>query len=531
MRKGARRGLWVAAILLLIVGAVVFQRLTRATPYVRDQVVSTLNSRFASQVELDLLEVSVFPRPEILGEGLNLRHNGRTDVPPLVTVPSFSASAGLFGLTAKPLRLNTVTLDGLEIRIPAGGINGGTPQEKGPSQAAGITAPPPTNHPASHGRPANVRVDLMVAKTAALEIASKDPTKLPRRFDIQNLEMSGLGEADGTPFKAALTNPKPRGRIDTEGRFGPWHTDDPRQTPIRGDYLFGSANLDTIKGIGGTLSSAGEYKGVLERIEVTGHTETPDFVIDIAGQPMPLTTTFSAVVDGTNGNTWLERVEATLRKTTIVARGAVVRAVDVKGRHIALDVAIDAGRLEDLLALAVHSARPPMTGAVMLKTHLVIPAGEEDVVDKLQLAGEFQLAEARFTNLDVQRRVNALSRKGQGDEASGNEGESAVSNLRGRFALRDGTIRFSNLTFAVPGAIVQLAGIYNLRNEAIDFGGHLLLDATLAEMTTGIKSVVARIAQPLFRRPGGGSKLPIRISGTRSNPAFGLDVKRALTPG
>jgi len=237
------------------------------------------------------------------------------------------------------------------------------------------------------------------------------------------------------------------------------------------------------------------------------------------------------VVDGTNGNTWLERVEATLRKTTIVARGAVVRAVDVKGRHIALDVAIDAGRLEDLLALAVRSARPPMTGAVMLKTHLVIPAGEEDVVDKLQLAGEFQLAEARFANLDVQRRVNALSRKGQGDEASGNEGESAVSNLRGRFALRDGTIRFSNLTFAVPGAIVQLAGIYNLRNEAIDFGGHLLLDATLAEMTTGIKSVVARIAQPLFRRPGGGSKLPIRISGTRSNPAFGLDVKRALTPG
>jgi hypothetical protein len=194
-------------------------------------------------------------------------------------------------------------------------------------------------------------------------------------------------------------------------------------------------------------------------------------------------------------------------------------------------VAIDAGRLEDLLALAVRSAKPPMTGAVMLKTHLVIPAGEEDVVDKLQLAGEFQLAEARFTNLDVQRRVNALSRKGQGDEASGNEGESAVSNLRGRFALRDGTIRFSNLTFAVPGAIVQLAGIYNLRNEAIDFGGHLLLDATLTEMTTGIKSVVARIAQPLFRRPGGGSKLPIRISGTRSNPAFGLDVKRALTPG
>jgi hypothetical protein len=244
-----------------------------------------------------------------------------------------------------------------------------------------------------------------------------------------------------------------------------------------------------------------------------------------------LATTFEAVVDGTNGNTWLERVEATLRETTIVARGAVVRARDVRGRHIAMDVTIDGGRLEDLLALAVKSTRPPVTGAVTVRTQLVIPAGEEDVVDKLQLKGDFQLAQARFTNLDVQRRVNTLSRRGQGDERGEAEGETAVSNLRGRFVMGGGTIRFSDLTFAVPGAIVQIAGAYNLRNEAIDFAGDLLLDATLADMTSGLKSVAVRIVQPLFRRPGGGSKLPIRISGTRSRPTFGLDVRRALTRG
>ncbi len=531
MRTGLRRGLWVTAILLLIVGAVLFERVTRVTPYVRDQVVSALNARFASQVELNSLQVNVFPRPEVLGQGLILRHNGRRDVPPLLTVPSFSASAGLLGLSAMPLRLKTVLLDGLEINIPAGGLDSGKNQDQPASRGAGITAPPPPDHPASHGASTTVLVDLLVARTAALEIASKDPTKLPRRFDIHDLEMRHIGEASGAPFRAALTNPKPKGRIDTEGTFGPWHAEDPRLTPIRGEYLFGSANLDTIKGIGGTLSSGGRYRGVLERIEVTGQTETPDFVIDIAGQPLPLATTFEAVVDGTNGNTWLERVEATLRQTTIVARGAVVRARDVKGRHIALDVTIDGGRLEDLLALAVKSTIPPVTGAVTVRTHLVIPAGEEDVVDKLQLKGEFQLAEARFTNLDVQRRVNTLSRRGQGDEAGEVEGESAVSNLRGRFVMGGGTIRFSDLTFAVPGAIVQIAGAYNLRTEAIDFAGHLLLDATLAEMTTGLKSFAVRIVQPLFRRPGGGSKLPIRISGTRSRPAFGLDIKRALTPG
>ena len=50
-------------------------------------------------------------------------------------------------------------------------------------------------------------------------------------------------------------------------------------------------------------------------------------------------------------------------------------------------------------------------------------------------------------------------------------------------------------------------------------------------MTSGFKSIVARVAQPFFRRPGGGTRLPIRVAGTPEQPQFGLDVKRALTPG
>jgi hypothetical protein len=40
--------------------------------------------------------------------------------------------------------------------------------------------------------------------------------------------------------------------------------------------------------------------------------------------------------------------------------------------------------------------------------------------------------------------------------------------------------------------------------------------------------MLARIAQPFFRRPGGGSRMPIRISGTRENPSFGVDLKKAF---
>jgi hypothetical protein len=65
----------------------------------------------------------------------------------------------------------------------------------------------------------------------------------------------------------------------------------------------------------------------------------------------------------------------------------------------------------------------------------------------------------------------------------------------------------------------------------MDFTGELLTDATLSDMTSGFKSLLARVAQPFFRRAGGGSRLPIRISGTRGKPEFGLDVRRVFRRG
>jgi hypothetical protein len=287
-----------------------------------------------------------------------------------------------------------------------------------------------------------------------------------------------------------------------------------------------------IKGISGILSSVGSYTGVLERIEVEGQTETPDFSIDLAGQPVSLTTRFKAVVDGTNGDTFLENVEAKLNQSTILARGSVIRTEDVKGRRIMLDVRLDGARLEDLMTLAVKADKPPLVGRINLTTSVVLPAGPEDVIERLQLKGQFNLAQARFTNVNVQRRITTLSRRGRGEETDeGAESERIVSNLRGQFVMRDAVLTFTNLTFAVPGSVVQLSGSYNLRSEEMAFRGALLTDATLADMTSGVKSLIARAAQPFFRREGGGTRVPIRIVGTRDKPQFGLDVGRVFGKG
>jgi hypothetical protein len=515
-----RRALLAFAFLVLIAAAAVLGvRAARVTPHVRTLAIASLESRLDSKADIDSLQVSAFPEPRLSGTGLSLRWKGRLDVPPLVRIGRFSASAGFYGLTGTPVRLRTIELDSLAIHVPPGGF-----RVKDGNSAPRIDERPP--RPTRDG----LAIEEIIAHAARLEIASTKAGKPPRRFDIHDLHIFGFGQHDGADFQAVLTNPTPEGRVQTVGRFGPWRSDDPRRTPLHGNYVFKGADLNTIKGLGGTLASRGTYDGVLERIEIEGSTETPDFSIDVAGQPVPLTTHFKAVVDGTNGDTWLEDVTATLQASHIKARGAVIRAEDVKGRHVTLDITIEKARIEDLLKLAMKDTKAPLTGAVRMKTKFFLPAGPDDVIRKLRLDGTFALDQAKFMNLDVQRRISELSQRGRGNETP-DERASVVSKLRGRFVLRDSALRFSDLTFAVPGAIVQLAGRYHLEAETLDFAGHLLLDASLRDTTSGFKAVLAVIAQPFFRRPGGGSRLPIRVSGTRAKPQFGLDMKKAFLTG
>ena len=518
--------------LLLLAGVLLFVIMAAAAGWfvwalrperVREHLVTAVSDRFDARVEVEDAQISIVPRPAINGKRLRIHlRDAATDAPPLVSVNAFQASAPFAGLVGPKVRLGNVTLIGTDIRIPPGGLT-------------------PTVESLDVGRPGHARsdnrtsiiIDEIVSRDATLEIATRKATKLPRVFEIHDLVMHGFGLPEGARFQAGVTNPIPHGRVETTGVFGPWLTEEPSLTPIRGEYSFRNADLDDIKGINGTLSSVGQYRGTLERIEVDGQTETPNFSIDLANQPVPLFTRFKAIVDGTNGDTWLDRVDAKLGQSNIVASGAVVRDRDVKGRHVALDIQIREARIEDVLRLAVKAAKSPMTGRMELTTTFLLPAGDQDVIDRLNLDGQFRLAQARFSNIDLQKRIEALSLRARGkqDEEPTGGGSSVVSNMRGKFIMRGAKLDFKELTFMIPGAEVRLAGIYDMRGEALDFKGELLVEASLSEMTSGFKSFLARLAQPFFRRPGGGSRFPIKITGPREKPEFGLDMGRVFRRG
>jgi hypothetical protein len=66
-----------------------------------------------------------------------------------------------------------------------------------------------------------------------------------------------------------------------------------------------------------------------------------------------------------------------------------------------------------------------------------------------------------------------------------------------------------------------------MKQEDIAFDGNLYMDAKLSQTVTGFKSLLLKVVDPLFRR-NGRTVVPLRISGSRNDPKFGVDVKRVL---
>jgi len=506
---------WILGIAVLsaaILGAVAAILVSHAEPILQERVIETLSARFHTKVQLDGFHVSLARGLQVSGKGLRLF--GVTDpnthepgIQPIISAAEFRFRTGLMGLFRSPMHVDTVYVKGLSLNLPPRGQR---------DQMKNLEP---------KGAKIKITVDKFVCDEAALVINTSKPGKLPLEFDIESLKMTSIGPGQPLHFDAKLINPKPVGTIVSSGLFGPWQADSPRDTPVRGAYSFSHADLSTIKGIGGILSSTGQYAGSLDNIVVNGTTDTPDFRIAISGRPVPLRTDFHAIVDGTNGDTYLQPVKAEILSTWLVAKGSVVRMKEPNGHRVQLDVTIAKGRIEDLLKLAVRTDPPVMTGVVRLKTNFDLPPGDLVLSDRLKLAGRFEVTEAHFANEKIQDKIDALSLRSQGKPKLAKEhvSEDVNSNLSGVFNLEDGVINFSQLQFNIPGTQVNLIGRYSLDGNQFDFHGKARLDAKLSHMMTGWKSILLKPADPFFSKNGAGTELPVKVTGTKSEPHFGSD--------
>jgi AsmA-like C-terminal region len=516
-RRRYRTWAWIVGIALALAATVlvgVRLVMVRAEPILRRRVIETLSTRFQSRVELAEIHVWIADGLHVQGKGLKIY--GATDpnpweagVQPLLDVPEFRFQTAVRDLFREPMRVDTILVDGLTLNIPAASQRG----EMRSIRRRGKMS---------------IAVDQFVCTNTTLLINTTRPEKPPLEFDISDLRLQQIGPGQPLRFDAKLVNPKPIGSIHSIGLFGPINESRPRDSAVAGTYSFTHADLATFKGIGGILSSTGRYRGTLGRIEVDGETDTPDFQLTVSGHRVPLHTDFHAIVDGTDGDTYLDPVRARIRESSLTARGKVVRVKAGHGHDIQMDVVLNRAGIQDLLWLGVKTDPPIMTGTVRMTAALNLPAGTDDLSDRLSVQGKFEVSDGYFSNDKLQTRIDALSLRSLGrPKLAPQASEMTVpTELEGVFGLSHRMLVFSSLHFRVPGTSAVMTGQYSLDGSTFDFHGTLKMEAKLSQMTTGWKSILLKPVDPFFSKHGNGTEIPFKITGTRSEPHFGLDFQR-----
>jgi hypothetical protein len=528
-RRHTRRNRWllgIAVALLIFASAFGLTALyvaRHAGPLLRSSVISTLSARFHSPVQLDSLDISVAKGLEVEGKGLRVQYLAgptRPDLeeaqglaaPPMLSVREFRFHTSMADLMHLRANIKRVQVDGMVVRIPPRSAAPGPPRQRVRSKI-------------------KLHVEAIDCSNVEVVIEPGRPDKAALDFLVRQLRLTGVGSGEPMMYVADLVNPKPVGDIHAAGHLGPWMEDDPRLTPLDGEYTFTNVDLRSIRGLRGTLSSTGRFEGHLSRIAIDGTTNTPDFGLDVSGHTIPLETTFHAFVDGTTGDTTLDPVHATLQDSALMAKGTVKRILG-KGHDIDLIVDMPDGRIQDVLQVSMKSMPPVMRGMVELHARLHIPPGKERVSHKLEMAGDVKIHNVVFTDAKLQGRVNAMSERAQGHAAAlAADGTAATTDVASRmtvkFSLARTVMLVPSLRYEMPGATVAMDGVYLLDGRAFEFRGHARTQATASQMVRGWKSALLKPFDGMFKKDGAGLEIPVQITGTKDSYKLGFAMHGA----
>lgn len=518
MSRRARIIFGTLVAVTIVAGIALFYSARNLEPRLHAWVTSTLSRSLESEVELGAVHLNWVPL-RLNATNLTVRHHGRTDIPPLIVVASFSVDLRPTDLWSSTV--DRVNVDGLEINIPPKDPETGKRPLPDPVKGDG------KSDSENDGDSKGLVVRRLVATNARFAVIPRERDKNPKIWDVFELDLRNLRADEAATFTAALINPIPYGKIDASGRFGPWQSDEPGRSAIAGDYTF-AADLGTIEGLAGQLDAEGTMSGTIEQIATKGHTNTPDFrLTELNGIALPLQTDYDAIVDGTKGDVELNTVDVTLGHSKFLARGLVEGTKGIKGKRVVVNVTSNSADLGELLQLVSKAATPPADGKLIIDAALDLPQGKQPVLDRVALEGTVRAERVKFSNDAVQDKIDELSRRAQGrpkDESI----DEVASRMSAKFSLRKGIFTYQGLSFRVQGADIRLAGTHSLKSKALALEGVALLNASVSETQTGFKSWLLKPFDPLFRKNGAGTRLVIKVDGTQDQPKVGLDFGRTL---
>jgi hypothetical protein len=357
--------------------------------------------------------------------------------------------------------------------------------------------------------------------------------KSPLDFDIHKLSLGSVSAKSGMSYRVDLHNPEPPGEIQSTGHIGPFATGDFRSTSASGAYSFDQADLGVFHGIAGLLSSKGSFSGVLGNLNVQGNADIPNFEVLRSKHALPLSTRFTVSVDAMNGDVAIDNLGATRGRTIIEVNGSVAHKDGWHGKFTTLNFTVRDGHIEDILPIFVTGNKhpSPLSGETTLRAHVTVPPAGKPFLEELAVDGDFDIGNMRLEKTRTKGKVDQFSAAAQGQKISVS-GKSpspddppadVTAQLSGHVVLRNRVATMTDVAFSIPGADAHMHGTFNVMNQTIDFRGTVRTDATLAQQTSGMKSLFAKGLDPLFRKKR-GTVVPVVMDGTYRSPHFGLDL-------
>lgn len=508
-------GVFVGALALAAI--VVTLNYRNLEPRLRAWIVENLEASLDSKVELGAIYVTWTPM-KLHASDLVVRHHGRTDIPPVFVVSHFTID--LHPMDLFDSTIDNVSVDGLEINIPPKDPE----TRKRPMPRLGKDG---KDNPDDKDDGEGLLIRHLVATNTRLSMIPSKQGKNPKVWDIFELDMRDIGRGQASSFTAALINPIPYGKVESKGTFGPWHGEEPGDSPVGGEYTF-AADLGTIDGLGGSVNAMGTMSGTLDQIQTTGETQTPDFKLtEVDGISLPLHTSYEALVDGTNGDVELKRVDIQLGKSKMLAKGLVEGTKGIKGKRVIVNVKSNASNLGELLRFVSKSKAPPVDGLLVIDAAMDLPQGKAKILSRLGLEGSVKAERVTFNKGAVQDKIDDLSRRGQGKPGDTSI-QNVTSQMETKFVLNNGLLTYRGLSFNVNGASIRVDGTHSLRTKAFDLAGVVMLDATVSNTMTGFKSILLKPLDPLFKKKGAGTRLVVTIGGTQDQPKIDIDFGKSI---
>lgn len=484
-------------------------------PFTKESITKSLEQQSGAAVQIVHFRRFYFPHPGCVAEQLVFRQ-GNKAVQPLITIQKLTIVGSYHGLLTR--HVSTIRVEGLHIFIAREpGSNGYVPVNLGSSNS-GIT------------------IGQMIADGAQVEFASTRQRPQPMIFSVPKLMLHDIADHKPLAYRALVEIPQPPATVEVVGEFGPWRAGQGGRSRMSGAYTVKNLDLGSIYGIQGMMTASGSFDGTLEQVKVQGTADVPRFIVEQSGHPQHVETRYVATVNGLDGDVNVNAGWGHFGNTTVVGAGTV--AGEGLNKTATLEFASNQARIEDLLWMLVSDRQPAMTGALVFRGKATIPPGLQGFLKKVKVQGDFGVSDGQYPNPQTQRDIDVLSAQARGKAAKVERADNeyggtydpgrVLSHLKGHVMASDGVAHLSDVSFDVPGASAWVHGTYNLESFRINLSGHMHMQASLSQATTGVKSFLMKVIKPfLHKSKRNESVVAITVGGTWDTPTYTATPKAA----